>query len=183
MGELPERRIHLKEGETMASYKAGKAEAVAWIKEHFKKGSTCLDVGCCDGKWSKLLNDYLIMDGVEVWQPYIVRYDLKNKYHRLFESDIRNLEYGFYDLIIFGDIIEHLPVDDARRVLEYAKTHCKNMIVAVPFLHHQDAKNFNPYEIHIQDDLTPEIFDERFSGFVAIYQNEKYAYYVRGDEE
>lgn len=163
----------------MASYKEGKVEAVEWVKKHFKKGSSCLDVGACDGKWFALLGDYLVMDGVEVWKPYIVRNDLTNKYKHLFESDIRSLEYGNYDLIIFGDIIEHLPVEDAQKVIAYAWTHCRDMIVAVPFLHKQGAKNFNPYEVHVQDDLTPEIFEERFPGFVPFHISEKYAYYTK----
>ena len=164
----------------MGSYTEGKTEAVKWICANFSRGSTCLDVGACDGKWSDLLRDYLIMDGVEVWQPYINKHNLKTKYHRLFETDIRGFEYGVYDLIIFGDIIEHLSVEDAKRVLDYATFHCRNMIVAVPYCYRQGEKNGNPYEVHVQDDLTPELFDSRYEGFVPIYQTDKYAYYVRG---
>lgn len=163
----------------MASYKEGKVEAIAWVKEHFPEGSTCLDVGACDGKWFNMLSGYLVMDGVEVWKPYIERFSLKTKYRHLFEADIRNLQYGFYDLIIFGDIIEHLSPEDARKVLAYAWNNCNDMIVAVPFLHKQGNKNFNPYEVHIQDDLTPELFNERFPGFVPFHISEKYAYYSK----
>lgn len=167
----------------MASYKAGKAEAVAWIKANYKRGSTCLDVGACNGIWAELVGDYLKMDGVEVWQPYINQYNLRAKYKRLYEADIRAFKFTFYDLIIFGDVIEHLNVEDAQEVILYAKEHCKNMIVAVPFLYPQGSKNNNPYEIHLQDDLTPELFNERFPGFIPIYQSDKYAYYVRGGEK
>ena len=163
----------------MASYKEGKVEAVEWVKAHFEKGSSCLDVGACDGKWSTLLGDYLVMDGVEVWEPYIVRNDLKNKYRTLYKADIRYLLHGDYNLIIFGDVIEHMSVEDARKVLKYAWSHCDDMIVAVPFLHKQGAKNFNPYEVHVQDDLTPELFEERFPGFKPFHISEKYAYYTK----
>ena len=64
----------------MASCDIGKPEAVAWVHQEFKKGETCLDVGACDGKWSKLLGDYLTMDAVEIYKPNIVKHCLKDKY-------------------------------------------------------------------------------------------------------
>lgn len=163
----------------MGSYSKGKEEAVRWIKDHFKSGAKCLDVGACNGKWFNLLWDYMTMDGLEVWQPYISKFNLAAKYRRLFEVDIRDFKYDWYDLIIFGDIIEHLSVEDAQRVLEYAESRCQNMIVAVPFKYKQGEKNGNPYEVHIQDDLTPELFIERYPGFVSIYMSDDYAYYVK----
>lgn len=166
----------------MGSYSEGKTEAVKWICANFSCGSTCLDVGACDGKWSDLLRDYLVMDGVEVWQPYIEKYKLARKYRKLFETDIRSFTYRHYDLIIFGDIIEHLPVEDAQKVIDYAKYRCRNMIVAVPYQYRQGEKNGNPYEVHIQDDLTQELFKERYPGFVPIYKTDTYAYYVRGTD-
>ena len=48
----------------MGSYSYGKEEVVNYIKSVFPKGSTCLDVGACDGKYFDLLGDYLKMDGV-----------------------------------------------------------------------------------------------------------------------
>lgn len=166
----------------MGSYSKGKEEAVCWIKEHFNKGIKCLDVGACNGKWFDLLWDYMVLDGVEVWQPYINKYNLVAKYRRLFEVDIREFEYEWYDLIIFGDIIEHLSVEEAQKVIEYARPRCQNMIVAVPFKYKQGEKNGNPYEVHIQDDLTPELFNERYQGFVPIYMSDDYAYYVKNKD-
>ena len=163
----------------MASYNEGKEEAIKWICANFSKGSTCLDVGACDGKWSDLLGDYLIMDAVEAWRPYIEKNNLIDKYRAVFECEIQNFKYKRYDLIIFGDILEHMSADHARRVIEYAWPRCKNMVIAVPYQYRQGPKNGNPYEVHIQDDLTPELFNERFPGFVTIYQSEQYAYYVK----
>ena len=86
-----------------------------------------------------------------------------------------------YDLIIFGDVLEHMTVEDAQAVVDYARDRCDNMLIAVPFLYEQGAKNGNPYEIHLQADLTPELFNERFPGFKPIYMSEDYAYYVKAD--
>lgn len=165
----------------MGSFNKGKEEAVRWIKENFEKGSECLDVGACNGKWYDLLGDYFIMDAVEIWPPNIHKYELMKKYRMVFGSDIKFYKYVHYDLIIFGDVLEHMTVEDAQAVVDYARDRCDNMLIAVPFLYEQGAKNGNPYEIHLQADLTPELFNERFPGFKPIYMSEDYAYYVKAD--
>lgn len=165
----------------MGSFNKGKEEAVRWIKENFEKGSECLDVGACNGKWYDLLGDYFIMDAVEIWPPNIHKYELMKKYRMVFGSDIKFYKYVHYDLIIFGDVLEHMTVEDAQAVVDYARDRCGNMLIAVPFLYEQGAKNGNPYEIHLQADLTPELFNERFPGFKPIYMSEDYAYYVKAD--
>lgn len=157
----------------MASLDSGKSEVVAWIREHFPTGEI-LDVGACDGKWRDYLPEY-IMDAVEVWTPSAEA--IKDKYRTVFNENIVGLKYKRYDLIIFGDIIEHLSVKDAQTVLEYAKGKCKDMIVAVPFLYPQGELYGNPYERHIQDDLTEEIFKERYKGFEPIWSDKSYCYY------
>lgn len=164
----------------MTSYEAGKEQAVSWIKYHLPSGSTCLDVGAGNGRWADLLGQWVCADAVEIYEPYIVWYGLKNKYRNVFRSNITDFTYNRYDLIIFGDVIEHLTVQDAQNVIEYASTRCKFMIVTVPFQYKQDAVNGNQYERHIQDDLTPEIFAERYPGFTMLCQPvDNYAYYFK----
>ena len=158
----------------MASLDTGKAEVVAWIREHFSPSSTILDVGACDGKWRDYLPEYT-MDAVEVWTPSAEA--IKDKYRTVINENIVGLKYKKYDLIIFGDIIEHLSVEDAQSVLKYAKGKCKDLIVAVPFLYPQGELYGNPYERHIQDDLTEEIFNERYKGFTPIWSDKSYCYY------
>ena len=152
----------------MASIDWGKAEIVWWVKDNFPKGSTALDVGACDGKWQKLLGDWLVMDAVEAYQPNIENYRLAQKYRKVFWKDVAKLEYGDYDLIIFGDVLEHMTVGKAQKVLEYAKPRCKDMIIGVPWLWSQDAIYGNPYEVHIQNDLTPEVFRQRYGEWEEI---------------
>lgn len=163
----------------MGSYDFGKDEIVAWVKDNFPKGATCLDVGACDGKWSRLLGDYLLMDAVEIFPKNIIDHNLNEKYRNAFCGDVKDLEYEWYDLIIFGDVIEHMTVENAQKVLEYARPRCKDMIVAVPYLYSQGAEYGNPWEVHIQNDLTPEIFNERYKGFKPLIANSEYAYYSK----
>lgn len=164
----------------MPSNNMGKQEVIAWIKEHFPKGATCLDVGPCDGKWGALLGGYLTMDAVEIYEPYIEKYRLKSMYRNVWCMDVADLEYDWYDLIIFGDVIEHMTVEQAQKVISYAEPRCKDMIIAVPFLYKQGEWYGNKWQAHIQDDLTPELFDQRYPGFRTICRPQwSYAYYAK----
>ncbi|MBO7205688.1 MAG: hypothetical protein J6V08_04645 [Candidatus Methanomethylophilaceae archaeon] len=162
----------------MASYDIGKEYVIKWVKRKFPPGSTCLDVGACDGKWAKLFNGYFRMDGVEIYQPNIWNHNLLGKYRFLANTDIGILLYDYYDLIIFGDVLEHMPVEKAQKVLEYAYPRCKDMIVAVPYNLPQKAIYDNPWEVHIQPDLDDEKMAERYPMLEMIYKyNEEYAYF------
>lgn len=162
----------------MASYDFGKPQIISWIKEHFSPGDRCLDVGACDGKWADLLGDYLTMDACEVWEPNIINHDLRGKYWDVYCENIRDLEYDYYDLVIFGDVIEHMKVEDAQKVLEYAKEHSRDIVVGVPWRYFQGELYGNPYEKHIQDDLTPELFEKRYKGLEVLCDTgHNYVYY------
>ena len=162
----------------MSSYKKGKPEIKWYIVTHLPKGAECLDVGACDGEYAELLGDHLIMDAVEVWEPNIRTHNLKKKYRMVINDDICNVKYIHYDLVIFGDILEHLPVKEAQEVIEYAKEHSDMIVAAVPYKFPQDEIYGNPYERHIQDDLTEEIFMERYKGFTLQVPYYNYGYFV-----
>lgn len=166
----------------MDSYDYGKPEVVAWVKKNFPKGATCLDVGAGSGKWADLLGDYLKMDACEIFEPFIEQYELRKKYTRVYCCNIADYQYEWYDLIIFGDVIEHMDVLSAQIELSYAYPRCKDMIIGVPFLYPQDEVFGNKYEKHIQDDLTDALFHERYKGFkLLIRPIEKYAYYIKNE--
>ena len=165
----------------MASYESGKKEVCKWIRDNFRKGSTCLDVGACDGNWYERLGDWLEMDAVEIFEPYIEANDLRRKYNRVFTGSITDYEYDHYDLIIFGDVIEHMTVEQAHNVLAYARVRCDDMIVAVPYLYEQGPINGNEHETHVQPELTEELFKQRYPGFKILHKpNEKYCYWHVG---
>ena len=158
----------------MSSYRAGKEYVSLYLRSHFPKGSKCLDVGCCEGFWFDMLSDWFDMDGIEVWRPNVQKYLLYDKYTNLFVKNITEFNYPRnYDVVIFGDILEHLEVEEAQKVLETAQLHSKEVIVAVPFLYPQGEKDGNKYEIHKQADLTEEIFAQRYPAFEQLWPNTK----------
>ena len=52
------------------------------------KPKTALDIGCGVGTYAKLFPD-LEWTGVEIWEPYIEKYDLKSLYSTLHNVDAR----------------------------------------------------------------------------------------------
>lgn len=165
----------------MSSLNTGKPEMIEWIKGHFQKGETCLDVGACDGKWSDLLGGYLTIDAIEIFAPNIHKHKLTDKYRTVYCGDIRGFKYGQeYDLIIFGDVLEHMTVEDAQAVLKYALPRCRDLIVAVPYQWVNRANYGNKYEIHLQDDLTPELVKQRYPELKPFKIYDRYGYYTKG---
>lgn len=160
-----------------SSYSIGKGEVCTWIRKNFTETSTVLDMGAGEGTWQKLLPEYT-MDAVEIFTPYA---DKLNGYRQVFNSDITGFEYGPYDLIIFGDVLEHLTVEEAQKVLECAWPRCRDLIVAVPFLYPQGPVGGNEHEAHIQDDLTPSLMAVRYPKLAVLHDTgQMYAYYHKG---
>jgi len=164
------------------SYKYYKKNVKQYLQSRFTENALILDVGAGCGTYYDLLSDYFKeMHCVEVFKQNIDKYKLNDKYSAVFNIDIKDFEYGFYAIIIFGDIIEHLEVKEAQKVLKYAYDRCDEMIVAVPYLMEQGICEDNVYEIHKQSDLTNEIMLERYPMLKLLYKNSKYGYYVKDD--
>ena len=162
------------------SYSMYKNEVKEYLENKFKKESTILDVGAGEGTYYDLLGDYFSnIESVEVFKPNIENYGLEKKYKKVYNVDIKDFKYDFYDIIIFGDVIEHLEVKEAQEVLKYALNRCKEMVVAVPYCYKQGECYGNKYEIHKQDDLTPKNMLERYPMLKLLYGNDIYGYYVK----
>jgi hypothetical protein len=157
------------------SYKFFKEDIRNYLINKYPPKSTILDVGAGSGTYALLLGDYFELDAVEVYKPS-AEY-IEGRYRKVYNEDIRDFKYKRYDVIIFGDILEHLEVNEAQKVLGYAIPRCNEIIVAVPYQYKQGAIYGNDYEIHKQDDLTPENVIERYPYLELLYGNDKYGYY------
>lgn len=157
-----------------------KKEITDYLKQNFDKNATILDVGAGEGTYYNYLNDYFTnIEAVEVFKPNIDNFGLENKYNKVYNANIKDFRYDFYDIIIFGDVIEHLEVNEAQEVLKYALNRCKEMIIAVPYLNPQGIEEDNIYEIHKQDDLTDEIMKERYPYLKCVLKTDYYGYYIK----
>jgi len=140
---------------------------------------TMLDVGPGAGKYSTLLRKVVKqIDAVEIFEQYITKYDLENKYDNITVSNILDFEFEFYDIIIMGDILEHIVTKDAQALIERLITKCKYLIIIVPYNYKQEACYGNEHEKHEQDDLTAEIMTSRYATLKKIFTNEEIGVYV-----
>lgn len=164
------------------SYSFFKNDISNYLKQKFKPNAKILDVGAGEGTYYNYLNDYFKeIYAVEIFKPNIKNYSLNKKYKKVYNIDIKDFKYNKYDIIIFGDIIEHLTIKEAQEVLKYAYNRCKEMIVAVPYELEQGIAEDNIYEIHKQADLTPDIMKERYPFLKCLYKNDLYGYYIKGE--
>lgn len=118
------------------------------------------DLGCGEGTYAKLMppriNTSISWVGVDIWKPYGEQFQLWKYYKSVWYKDIRDLPWrGLVgkenSLAIFGDVLEHMPEDDARRVILEAKQDFRWILVSIPIVHApQGEVNGNPYEEHVK---------------------------------
>jgi hypothetical protein len=132
----------------------GKAESKQWLysKPDIK---TILDVGAGSATYPHLLGlDRFEYYAIEIWEPYIEMFGLKEIYKEIVIGDVRLCRWPKTDCIIFGDIIEHLPKQDGLNVLQRANKEYPHMILSIPVtkegLPTPGAIHYgNPNEAHI----------------------------------
>ena len=132
---------------------------------------TVLDVGAGQGVYLNLIRESLgqevLVTAVEVWQPYIEEFHLENRYDYLYPIDVRDMTSFDYDLVILGDVLEHMTEQDAVNLWERISKEAKYAIISIPIIHyHQDALNGNPYEVHIDEDWNTERVLKSFHSIV-----------------
>jgi hypothetical protein len=139
------------------------AEGKDWSLERFKRHlpNTVCDVGPGEGTYAKLFRP--VHEGVwwtciEIHKPYVRKYGLKStKTRRMYDEihveDVRESEaHLFYrDLVIFGDLLEHVERDEAVQLLQRAEAAgAWNILVSVPIVESiQGEVDGNPYEAHL----------------------------------
>lgn len=132
----------------------GKDAALAWYEEI--RPRTVIDVGAGSGTYAQAVRAHSPWKGrwtaVEAWAPYVARFGLDGLYDAVVVADARRLVGPFYraDLVIAGDVLEHMPRADAVRLLDRVRAHAAHLIVSVPVLHlDQGAVYGNPLEEHV----------------------------------
>lgn len=134
-----------------------------YLTNNFTTNDTVLDVGCGQGDYYEMLKDYFKrIDGVEIWEPYIHKYKLKEKYNNIFNTNIIDFEFDYYDIIIMGDILEHLSRNDAVNLVNRISNKCKELLVVVPYYLPQETVFGNVYERHLQPDIDDKIMEKYF---------------------
>lgn len=127
-----------------------------WVLSHILKGGRVLDVGAGAGIWSDLVRDRShSIEAVEIFEPYIERFGLKNKYDKIYLGDFKTLTipYNHYSTVILGDVLEHFEMEDALEVWEKARL-CAGplgqVLLSTPIVDWpQGAEEGNEHEAHL----------------------------------
>ena len=143
------------------SSRQGKSYSAGIILSLEKKGliRRVIDVGVGAGTYAQFLKPSMPnthWSGIEAYQPYITHFQLDKLYDLVVTADARYVDWkkiGDADLIIFGDIVEHMTRDEAVSMVGDALNHARFVMLSMPVVFYpQDEAHGNPFERHIVDD-------------------------------
>lgn len=144
--------------------------------------STVVDVGAGEGTYAKLMRPHhrARWRAIEAWGPYIGEYELRDHYDEVMVADVAYIDRIWLkaDLVIAGDVLEHMQAPIARMVLRRFQDRAENVLVSIPVLHlDQGAVNGNPFERHVDHWTYEAMLDELNPGVVDTWKGDVLAYY------
>jgi len=161
------------------SYAYFKKEVKNYLREYLQIDNRILDVGPGIGTYSNLLREFgYKMDCIEIWEPYVHEFNLKEKYDNVFVGNIMDFDFSEYQFIILGDVLEHLTKEDGVELIEKIHNSGKRCLVAIPYTMEQGEYHGNKYETHLQTDLTLDVMSQRYPSLEMIYSNSQYGYFI-----
>lgn len=130
-----------------------------FILSHIGPNDRVLDVGAGAGIWADLLSNAGVRqqnrDAVEIFEPYIERFGLKEKYGKIYLGDFMDLAIpcDHYNVVIMGDVLEHFKMEDALVVWEKARRiagHDGIVLLSTPIIDFpQGEEEGNIHEAHL----------------------------------
>ncbi len=127
-----------------------------------------LDIGPGVGTYAKLLAGPEVgrITGVEIWEPYVTTYRLHDYYDEVIVGDAREVDLPSADVVILGDVAEHMTEEDALALWDRAATAAQRAVyLSIPVVHYpQGHIEGNPHEHHVVDDWDHERVLAAFPG-------------------
>lgn len=128
---------------------------------------TVVDVGPGAGRWKSLLaQEGSHWTAVEIFAPYVSKFKLRKFYDEIVVDDVCNLPTETFDvdLVILGDVIEHIERERAVPLLDRIKTVADNILLATPVVDYpQGPVMNNVHETHV-DQWDKEQMDQHLPG-------------------
>ena len=144
----------------------GKTVFLDWVLNNVDRSEKILDVGFGGGVYGKILKAFYYenIDGVDVWPENIDEMGLNFIYDNIFIENVLDFEFERYDLIIMGDVLEHMSLEDSKKLLnKFINGKASKLFIQVPYMYenHHEWQG-NPYEVHIQDEIDEEYMKREF---------------------
>lgn len=158
------------------SSKVGKDQILEWFTHNQSNIKRILDIGVGSGTYANLvkIKHNLCVDsdwvGVEAWAPYVEKYKLTSLYNQIINIDVRLVDWsslGKFDVVIAGDILEHMTKEDAIQLVEKILDHSSMLIISIPIsFSPQDEYEGNPFEIHVKPDWSDDEVKETWGQYI-----------------
>jgi len=153
----------------------GKAYTALMLAKFFEAGliRRIVDVGAGAGTYHSLLSPVapgVHWIAVEAWTPNIDRFGLDALYDEVVAGDVRDVDFAPLapDLVLFGDVLEHMTRDDACEVVKRAVEAAPHVMISIPLIPWpQDEIDGNPFERHVKDDWSHQEVRDSFPGVAA----------------
>ena len=127
-----------------------------------------LDIGPGVGTYAKLLSQVPTsrVCGIEIYEPYVHTYRLHEYYDEITVADARTEPFPDVDVVILGDVAEHMSEDEARRLWAKAVAAAAQAVyLSIPVVHYPQGEiEGNHHEVHVVDDWNHERILGAFEG-------------------
>jgi hypothetical protein len=170
-----------------SSTQYGKLYSQLMLKKLFDAGAIRIvaDFGCGSGTYHDLLAAQMpgvMWTGIEVWEPYVEQFGLKDKYDRLIVQDSRVVDCAALapvDLAIFGDMLEHMTREEAIALVDRAHAVAPLVLISIPVVNYPQGPEFgNPYEAHVEENWDHEQIMRSFAGVTAFFIHDHIGVYI-----
>lgn len=142
-----------------------------------------VDIGVGEGTYSILCRNGNEWIGIEAWPPYVEEFSLYDHYDEVVISDIRYTDLKAVherpDLVIIGDVLEHMKKAEAQRVIAKLLKWGKQVIISVPMRHRdQGARKGNWFETHVDHWKHAEMVEYLGDNLLKSKKGKILAYYL-----
>ena len=154
-----------------------------WLLSH-SDIKTIVDLGPGAATYAKTMDGDYIWKAVEIWGPYVRRFDLDKYYSEIRIGDIRYMELPDGDCCIAGDVLEHLPREDFIKTFQKIDKQFKYVVISVPVnLLSSDVFEGNPFESHLSYmnvDEMDKIFGDKYKRYMPTVEDDPCVLYIKG---
>ena len=163
-------------------------EGKDWIRDRVgalaqHRPVSVLDIGPGVGTYAKLLSDVATsrISGIEIYEPYVSTYRLHEYYDEIIVGDARSVPFPAADVIILGDVAEHMSEDDALELWAKAGAAATRAVyLSIPVVHYPQGEiEGNHHEVHVVDDWDHDRVLAAFEGIGGWWTGSEVGVYER----